>query len=72
MPQLLLLGCLFNPQTKTTKNLSYTNKMINSRANKVSERKELTESAEVKIFVAGNSSYSCLPSTMLMMPDHKE
>ena len=31
----------------------------------------LTESAEVEIFVASNPSNSCLPSTMLMVPEIK-
>lgn len=29
---------------------------------------QLTESSQVKVFVPCNSSNSCLPSTMLMMP----
>ena len=29
---------------------------------------KLTECSEVQIFVARNSAYSCLPSTMLMVP----
>lgn len=31
--------------------------------------KKLTEGAKIEIFVASNSPYSCLPSTMLMVPN---
>jgi hypothetical protein len=36
------------------------------------KEKKLTEGAKVEIFVASNSSYSCLPSTMLMVPEQIE